>query len=117
VRRRNQVTGATVITHSKNDQAVGMAYPVAARLADQEAADIGDANSPFGGMGRNGAQKTALTNFWTLGPPSTVYAFQPGQIFNLCGDGTPGQPGVIESHGDVAKPEIAHAWVAAIAKT
>lgn len=117
VRARGQVSGPTIVTHSKNDKAVGMAYPIAARLAGQQASDIGDASSLFGGMGRNGAQRTARTNPWKLAPTNETYDFVAGDLYNLCGDGVPGQPGVIAEHGDVAKPEIAHAWVAAIAKT
>ncbi len=112
-----QVLGPTLITHSKNDKAVGMAYPIAARLGGQQAADIGDASSPFGGLGRNGAQKTGHVQELRLGRVDTDYAFAPGGIYNLDGDGRPGDPGVIASHADVEKPEIAHAWLRAIAMT
>src|SRR4029450_4507756 len=38
-------------------RAVGIAYPVASRLAGTVASAFGDANDKFGGLGRNGAQK------------------------------------------------------------
>jgi len=54
-----RVSGPIIITHTKNDRAVGIAYPLASRIAGQNAAALGDQNDPYGGMGRNGAQNTA----------------------------------------------------------
>ena len=48
---RHKVTGPILITHSNNDRAVGLAYPVAARLNGDDAAGLGDKNDRFGGMG------------------------------------------------------------------
>ena len=52
------VAGPTIITCTDNDKAVGLAYPIASLLAGQDAAGIGDKNDKYGGIGRNGAQKT-----------------------------------------------------------
>ena len=52
-----KVAGPIVITHTKNDTAVGIAYPIASRLARQDAADLGDEDDIFGGIGRNGAHR------------------------------------------------------------
>jgi pimeloyl-ACP methyl ester carboxylesterase len=51
-----QGVGPIVITYTKNDRAVGVAYPLASRIAKDTAAALGDRNDPYGGMGRNGAQ-------------------------------------------------------------
>ncbi len=48
------------------DKAVGLAYPIASRLARQIASALGDANDPYGGLGRNGAQKTPDAQVVTL---------------------------------------------------
>jgi hypothetical protein len=50
------VSGPIVVSFSEHDTAVGIAYPLASRIARDAARAIGDARDPFGGMGRNGAQ-------------------------------------------------------------
>jgi hypothetical protein len=89
-----------LITHSKYDQAVGLAYPAASRIMNQVAsAIIGGPNDIYGGLGRNGAQKTPEVETDTL----------PCSIINLNGDGPNPE---ITGHGDVAKSEIARAMLA-----
>jgi hypothetical protein len=107
----HRVSGPVVITHTINDRAVGLGYPIASRLAGQDAAGIGDAHSLFGGMGRNGAQHTPEAVAGVLGPSGTVYDFQPGEVHNLLADAT------ISSHSDVANPAVAGALAAAIGAT
>ena len=53
-----RVLGPTMITYTKHDRAVGIAYPLASRLAGQVASAIGDADDKYGALGRNGAIKT-----------------------------------------------------------
>ncbi len=53
-----KVNGPILITHTKNDKAVGIAYPLASRINGVKTAALGDENDPYGGIGRNGAQKT-----------------------------------------------------------
>ena len=53
-----KIGGPVVVSHTRNDKAVGMAYAIAARLAGHVGVDLGDANDMFGGMGSNGAQRT-----------------------------------------------------------
>ena len=53
-----RVLGPTMITYTKNDRAVGIAYPLASRLAGQVASALGDADDKYGALGRNGAVKT-----------------------------------------------------------
>jgi pimeloyl-ACP methyl ester carboxylesterase len=109
-----KVAGPIVITHSSHDFPVGVAYPLASRLANEAAAAIfGGPDDKFGGMGRNGAQHTPeadddcdLADVGTPYPP-----FAPNRwVRNIRGDGPPPKP-TITSHGDVAKPEIAWAIV------
>ncbi len=104
--------GPIVITHTKNDEAVGIAYPLASRLARQVASALGDEDDPYGGMGRNGAQHTpevdpAVAVLQPVGPP---YPFAPGKIYNLRADD------YISGHSDVAGPEVAYALLSLFAR-
>lgn len=102
-----RISGPIIITHTKNDRAVGIAYPIASRIAGQNAAALGDQNDPYGGMGRNGAQKTVeADNTSTMGLPGTTYSFVPGKVHNILSD-------VITSHGDVRRVEVAYAILCA----
>lgn len=100
-----RVSGPIIITHTKNDRAVGVAYPLASRIANQVAAALGDENDPYGGLGRNGAQHTAEANghSGTLGPKGTAYTLAPGTVNNLLADAT------IKDHGDVRSEAVAYA--------
>jgi hypothetical protein len=100
-----RVSGPIVITHTKNDSAVGIAYPLASRLANQVAAALGDENDPYGGMGRNGAQRTAEAtgHSGVLGRPGAAYSFVPGHVHNLLADD------IIKNHGDVRSDAVAYA--------
>ena len=92
------MSGPIIITHTKNDTAVGIAYPLASRIAIQKAAALGDENDPYGGMGRNGAQQTAEADghATTLGAVGATYNFAPGKVYNLLADD------FIKDHSDVA---------------
>lgn len=104
-----KVKGPILITCSKQDTAVGIAYPIASLLSGVTAAALGDKNDPFGGMGRNGAQKTPEAVENALSPAGTKYQFNRENIFNLNGDN------VITGHGDICRAEIASAILQAIA--
>ena len=106
-----KVRGPIVITFTKNDRAVGIAYPLASRLDGSKAAVFGDENDPYGGMGRNGAVKTPEASAGTLHAPDVAYAFSPGRIYNLNADA------VITGHSDICKPAIARAMACAMAST
>jgi esterase/lipase superfamily enzyme len=105
---KRRASGPIIITHTKNDKAVGVAYPLASRIARQAAAALGDRNDPYGGMGRNGAQHTdeAKGNEAALGLPGTEYVFAPGKVYNLEAD-------LIRDHGDVGRIEVAYAVLCA----
>jgi subtilisin family serine protease len=106
------ISGPILISHTRNDQAVGIAYPLASRIAHDRTAALGDANDPYGGMGRNGAQRTPEARFLTmldLGDAiSSPYAFSPNTIYNLLADD------YIKDHGDICKREVMAALLAAI---
>jgi len=91
------------------DKAVGLAYPIASRIARQIAAALGDANDPYGGLGRNGAQKTPGARVVTLAAPGSAYGFAARGIYNLDSNA------IIGGHSDLAHPEVAYALISAIA--
>jgi hypothetical protein len=107
-----RVSGPIVITHTKNDLAVGVAYPLASRIARDAAAALGDQDDPYGGMGRNGAQHTPEVaasegELRDLGNAGT-YAFGRGKVFNLNGDR------FIKDHGDVTGLQVTNAFAQVI---
>ncbi|HEX6013504.1 MAG TPA: hypothetical protein VFY87_17220 [Geminicoccaceae bacterium] len=103
-----RIDGPIVVTHTANDRAVGVAYAIASRLAQQANADLGDAADVFGGIGRNGAVHTAESEAGTLLPPGERYRFRAGTIHNLRADR------FVADHGDVTNPAVANALLAAI---
>jgi hypothetical protein len=106
------VKGPLIATFSAQDSVVGTVYAVASRLAGQTTEAVGDANDPFGGIGRNGAQKTPEAVVQSLHAVGAAYQFAPGKILNLDGSG-----GLIKDHGDVTNPNIAYAFASAVAAT
>jgi pimeloyl-ACP methyl ester carboxylesterase len=108
-----RVSGPIVITHTKNDRAVGIAYPLASRFARDAAAALGDENDPYGGIGRNGALRTPEAEglagaLRELGEP---YALRRGAVFNLRADR------FITGHNDVTGHQVAYAILNAVAVT
>jgi hypothetical protein len=105
----HKVRGPILITHSKNDKAVGVAYPLASRIAGQDASALGDANDRFGGMGTNGAQHTPESVEGTLKAVGGAYTFQDGKVYNLDADA------IIADHSDICHDEVAFALLEAVA--
>jgi hypothetical protein len=103
-----RIDGPIVVTHTANDRAVGVAYAIASRLAQQANADLGDAADVFGGIGRNGAVHTAESEAGSLLPPGERYLFRAGAIHNLSADR------FVADHGDVTNPAVANALLGAI---
>lgn len=108
---QQRIQGPILVTHTKNDKAVGFAYPLASRINGDKTAAFGDENDVFGGLGRNGAQQMPAgeTVAGKLLAANGSYTFQAGKFFNL--EGTQ----FISGHGDMAGKEIAHAVRRAIA--
>jgi len=104
-----RVRGAVLITHTRADKAVGLAYAIASRLAGQMASAIGDSNDPFGGLGSNGAQKTVEARDGTM-PKAGGKFDKPlanGTMTNLLADG------LIHDHSDVRNPDAAYTVLSA----
>jgi hypothetical protein len=106
-----RVTGPLLITHTKNDMAVGIAYPLASRIAQHVASALGDENDPYGGLGRNGARHTpeAKGREGILRPVGETYSFQRHCVFNLRADN------FIKDHGDVTGHQVAYAFLKGVA--
>jgi hypothetical protein len=106
-----RASGPILITHTKNDQAVGIAYPLASRIANVKAAALGDENDPYGGMGRNGAQRTdeAKNNAGDLQGVGGAYTFAAGKVYNLKADE------FIKNHSDVTGFQVAYAVLNSVA--
>lgn len=104
-----RVTGPVLITHTKNDKAVGLVYPLASRISGYDVAAIGDKDDHFGGIGRNGAQHTpeAISRF--LQSHDKTYLFESGGYYNLQADD------FIANHGDVSNLAVANLVVNALA--
>ena len=100
-----RISGPILITHTKRDRAVGIAYPLASRIAFDNASGLGDRNDPYGGMGRNGALHTPEVDIAEseLRGNRHTYVFAPGVVYNLNADRT------IGNHSDVTNPAVANA--------
>lgn len=118
---KQAVSGPVLITHTVNDRAVGRLYPLASQLVGEDAAAIellnealaaiGGPAKRFGGIGRNGAQKTPEAITGTLNAVGAPYTLTAGKLHNLEASK------FIANHSDVSGEEVAHAVLAAIAVT
>lgn len=109
------VKGPLLETFSFQDTVVGLTYAIASHLADDNSEAIGDANDLFGGIGRNGAQKTAESvaiKLKTAASPGDPYVFKTGMVTCLDGSG-----GLIKDHGDVTNEDVTYAFASAVAST
>lgn len=106
-----RVSGPILITHTRNDTAVGKLYPLASMVARQDAAGVGGPSDRFGGIGSNGAQKTPEALSGELLSASEHYRFEPGGVYNLQSDR------FIMDHSDICSSEVVHAIAAAVAET
>jgi hypothetical protein len=109
---KNIVRGPLVSTFSAEDTVVGKAYAISSRLARDNSREIGDATDEFGGIGRNGALKTAEVANSALLTPEKAYDYRLGVINNLDGSG-----GLIKDHGDVTNTAVTYAFASAVART
>jgi hypothetical protein len=107
------VRGPLIATFSAQDTVVGKVYAVASRLAGDNVKAVGDANDPFGGIGRNGTQKTQESVVDVLHAVDQAYgSFPSGKVVNLNGSG-----GLITNHADVTNEAVTYAFAAALAQT
>jgi hypothetical protein len=100
----HRIKGPVLITHTPNDRAVGLAYPLASRISGDKTMAFGDKDDMFGSMGRNGAQKMedGETVNGRLLPVGSTYAFKPGAYFNLEASD------FIKDHNDVKGKEVGY---------
>jgi predicted alpha/beta hydrolase family esterase len=114
-----RIKGPIVITYTPNDRAVGIAYPVASRLAGTVASAFGDANDKFGGLGRNGAQKMepgeVVQGVDQLLAVGGKYSWCSGRFHNLEGSKYIIDPNGGDAHGFVTGKEVAWAVSRAMA--
>lgn len=103
-----KVRGPIIVTHTRNDKAVGLAYPIASRLAKQIGVGLGDANDPYGGIGRNGALKTRGGVTATLLDVGGTYDFAGHDVWSLNADT------FVSDHGDVTGKQVAYAVLSAV---
>jgi len=107
--------GPLIATFSAQDTVVGTTYALASRVAGDNVKAIGDANDPFGGIGRNGAIKTTESTSSKLqkaDAPDAPYQFQLGFVNCLDGSG-----GLIKDHGDVTNPDVTYAFASSVVST
>ena len=92
------------MTHTANDRAVGIAYPLASRISADNRSALGDENDLYGGIGRNGAVKMKADGFvkGRLLPHTNSYRFMPRRIHNFRADD------FISGHNDVTGKQIAN---------
>ena len=111
VAETRRTAGPVLITHTKNDTAVGVAYPIASRVGHDNASALGDKDDQFGAIGSNGAQQMqpgeVVSGTDKLLPVGGAYAFEAGRFHNL--DATPFiiDPQGGNAHGFVFVPEVA----------
>ncbi len=116
----NRVAGPILVTNTKKDLSVGLAYPAASRISGDTASAFGGADDLFGGIGSNGAQQMEqgeISNLAvSLEPVASPYKWEPGRIHNLRDDRFIVDPKGGDAHGFVFVPEVAWAISRAVAR-
>lgn len=105
--------GPILVTHTKNDLAVGLAYPAASRISRDNASAFGGPDDEFGGIGSNGAQQledgelvSGTNRLLAVGKP---YVWQAGKFHNLESSPFIRNPEGGDAHGFIFVPEVAWA--------
>jgi hypothetical protein len=93
-------------THSQHDSVVGFAYTSMAAISLNNSRAIGDENSQFGGIGRNGLQKTPESVKKDLLLAGEAYSFPAGHLYNLDGSRVVNGVTLIKSHGDIRNRNV-----------
>lgn len=105
-------TGAISYTHTHNDRACSVAYPLASRLSGDTAKSLGDADDRFGAMGANGPQIAAAL----LAPDQEGTDFQPvpGKINRFRADSYVVKTESSDAHNNVANEQCGQLLAATI---
>jgi len=106
------VKGPFISTFSYQDTVVGKAYAISSRLAGDNVKAVGDKDDQYGGIGRNGTQRTSESTTQVVGDVGTRYSYTSRVVNNLDGSG-----GRIKHHSDVTNPEVTYAVACAVAET
>lgn len=104
------VRGPFISTYSYQDTVVGVAYALSSRLAGDNVKAIGDKDDQYGGIGRNGTQRTDEARTQPLHKVGEPYVFALDVVNNLDGSG-----GGIKNHGDVTNDRVTYAFAWAVA--
>lgn len=112
---KKAVKGPILATYSQHDSVVAKAYTPMAAISLNNARAIGDENSPFGGIGRNGVLDTADAEQLDLHADGVAYTFVSGKIHNLNGSRKVQDVPLIAGHGDVTSPAITWAFASLVA--
>ena len=102
------ISGAIVISHTHNDSACTVAYPLASRASLTIASSLGGPDDLFGAMGANGARFLAPDPQTRVMTQGGAYSFSPGLVFNVRGDAC------ISEHMDVDNPDVGRLVAAAV---
>jgi pimeloyl-ACP methyl ester carboxylesterase len=109
---QERVDGPLIALHSVHDTAVGVLYPLASSIMQQDSDEF-DPQYQWGAMGHDGAQKVGAADL-TLGPVGQRYPFASGAFVNLNGDDiVKAMAPISGAHSDIFHPEIAWAVLAA----
>jgi hypothetical protein len=106
-----RLAGPMVVTHSSHDQALGIAYALASRLAGQADSVLGPVGGPhdrYGALGTNGALATPESRWGQMLARGSVYSLVSGAVNNLDGSA------YIPNHYDVTSVEVGQVLVAAV---
>lgn len=75
------VNGKMIVTHTRNDKAVFIAYSIASAAVGEQAANANA--SRFGGLGANGTQHTDEATNIKMQAPGAAYDFSTHDVYNL----------------------------------
>lgn len=106
------VKGPFISTFSVQDTVVGIAYSVSSRLAGDNTKAVGDANDQYGGIGRNGTQRTPESNNQDVHEVGDPYTFALDLVNNLDGGN-----GSITNHSDITNEKVTYAVACAVSQT
>ena len=104
--------GPLSITHTHNDLACTVAYPLASRVSGDVAQALGDASDPYGAMGANGPQGLAAGTVVIC--DSQTFALQSGVINTILADGFIVKTATSDAHNNVTNPTCGKLVAAAI---
>ncbi|QSR85251.1 hypothetical protein [Methylacidimicrobium sp. B4] len=93
------------MSHTHNDLALTVAYPLASRLSHDITQAIGDASDEFGAMGANGPQKLAPG---VAELDDVTQAFDPkrGKVNTFLADGFIVKTAQVDAHNNVTNPTV-----------